>query len=192
MSRMEEMRTMYGHVRSHVAMNCLNVAEDRQDAPRRKRWVWLSGIAAAVVLGFFVTDLCQALLRPTMDCVAMVKSSTVRRQKVTAPPCQATRCRLIPLASIPIDSSFIESFFMRKILLLLLTFVSLTLTLKAQTQSLEDMKLQLEQTDTLFMRPRSMTRSSKSASPLGAVRSGVTRSRSAPFMYAADFGVPLL
>lgn len=23
MSRMEEMRTMYGHVRSHVAMNCL-------------------------------------------------------------------------------------------------------------------------------------------------------------------------
>ena len=57
MSRMEEMRTMYGHVRSHVAMNCLNVAEDRQDAPRRKRWVWLSGIAAAVVLGFFVTRL---------------------------------------------------------------------------------------------------------------------------------------
>lgn len=39
MSRMEEMRTMYGHVRSHVAMNCLNAAEDRQDAPRRKRWV---------------------------------------------------------------------------------------------------------------------------------------------------------
>lgn len=39
---------------------------------------------------------------------------------------------------------------MRKILLLLLTFVSLTLTLKAQTQSLEDMKLQLEQTDTLY------------------------------------------
>ena len=39
MSRMEEMRTMYGHVRSHVAMNCLNVAEDRQDAPRRKRGV---------------------------------------------------------------------------------------------------------------------------------------------------------
>ena len=29
MSRMEEMRTMYGHVRSHVAMNCLNAAEDR-------------------------------------------------------------------------------------------------------------------------------------------------------------------
>ena len=48
---------MYGHVRSHVAMNCLNVAEDRQDAPRRKRWVWLSGIAAAVVLGFFVARL---------------------------------------------------------------------------------------------------------------------------------------
>ena len=39
---------------------------------------------------------------------------------------------------------------MRKILLLLLAFVSLTLTLKAQTQSLEDMKLQLEQTDTLY------------------------------------------
>lgn len=57
MSRMEEMRTMYGHVRSHVAMNCLNAAEDRQDAPRRKRWVWLSGIAAAVVLGFFVARL---------------------------------------------------------------------------------------------------------------------------------------
>ncbi len=39
---------------------------------------------------------------------------------------------------------------MRKILLLLLAFVSLTLTLKAQTQSLEDLKLQLEQTDTLY------------------------------------------
>lgn len=39
---------------------------------------------------------------------------------------------------------------MRKILLLLLAFVSLTLTLKAQTQSLEDMKLQLEQTDILY------------------------------------------
>lgn len=39
---------------------------------------------------------------------------------------------------------------MRKILLLLLAFVSLTLTLKAQTQSLEDMKFQLEQTDTLY------------------------------------------
>lgn len=39
---------------------------------------------------------------------------------------------------------------MRKILLLLLAFVSLTLTLKAQTQSLEDMKLQLEQSDTLY------------------------------------------
>ena len=38
-------------------MNCLNAAEDRQDAPRRKRWVWLSGMAAAVVLGFFVTRL---------------------------------------------------------------------------------------------------------------------------------------
>lgn len=43
MSRMEEMRTMYGHVRSHVAMNCLNAAEDRQDAPRRKRWVLVVG-----------------------------------------------------------------------------------------------------------------------------------------------------
>ena len=59
---------------------------------------------------------------------------------------------------------------MRKILLLLLAFVSLTLTLKAQTQSLEDLKLQLEQTDTLY-EPRSMTRSSKSVCPLGAVRS---------------------
>lgn len=39
---------------------------------------------------------------------------------------------------------------MRKILLLLLAFVSLTLTLKAQTQSLEDLKLQLEQSDTLY------------------------------------------
>lgn len=39
---------------------------------------------------------------------------------------------------------------MRKILLLLLAFVSLTLTLKAQTQSLEDLKLQLEQADTLY------------------------------------------
>lgn len=48
---------MYGHVRSRVAMNCLNVAGGRQDAPRRKRWVWLSGIAAAVVLGFFVARL---------------------------------------------------------------------------------------------------------------------------------------
>ncbi len=43
MSRMEEMRTMYGHVRSHVAMNCLNVAEDRQDAPRQ---------AVGVVVGY--------------------------------------------------------------------------------------------------------------------------------------------
>lgn len=75
---------------------------------------------------------------------------------------------------------------MRKILLLLLAFVSLTLTLKAQTQSLEDLKLQLEQTDTLYEAEK-YDEASKSACPLGAVRSGVTRSRRAPSMYTARF-----
>lgn len=75
---------------------------------------------------------------------------------------------------------------MRKILLLLLTFVSLTLTLKAQTQSLEDMKLQLEQTDTLYEAEK-YDEVLEICQSIGAVRSGVTRSRSAPFMYAARF-----
>lgn len=75
---------------------------------------------------------------------------------------------------------------MRKILLLLLAFVSLTLTLKAQTQSLEDLKLQLEQTDTLYEAEK-YDEVLESACPLDAVRSGVTRSRSAPSMYAARF-----
>lgn len=75
---------------------------------------------------------------------------------------------------------------MRKILLLLLAFVSLTLTLKAQTQSLEDLKLQLEQTDTLYEAEK-YDEALEICYPLGAVRSGVTRSRSAPSMYAARF-----
>lgn len=74
---------------------------------------------------------------------------------------------------------------MRKILLLLLAFVSLTLTLKAQTQSLEDMKLQLEQTDTLYEAEKYDEALEICLS--GAVRSGVTRSRSARSMYAARF-----
>lgn len=75
---------------------------------------------------------------------------------------------------------------MRKILLLLLAFVSLTLTLKAQTQSLEDMKLQLEQTDTLYEAEK-YDEVLEICLSIGAVRSGVTRSRSAPSMYAARF-----
>ena len=53
-SRMEEMQGMYGQACPHTAASCQDVEEDRPDAPRRKRWLWLSGIAAAVVLGFFV------------------------------------------------------------------------------------------------------------------------------------------
>lgn len=53
-SRMEEMRGMYGQASPHIAASSQDVEENRPDAPRRKRWLWLSGIAAAVVLGFFV------------------------------------------------------------------------------------------------------------------------------------------
>lgn len=56
-SRMEEMQGMYGQACPHTAASCQDVEEDRPDAPRRKRWLWLSGIAAAVVLGFFVARL---------------------------------------------------------------------------------------------------------------------------------------
>lgn len=76
---------------------------------------------------------------------------------------------------------------MRKILLLLLAFVSLTLTLKAQTQSLEDLKLQLEQTDTLYEAEKYDEVLEICLSIGRTVRSGVTRSRSAPSMYAARF-----
>lgn len=75
---------------------------------------------------------------------------------------------------------------MRKILLLLLTFVSLTLTLKAQTQSLEDMKLQLEQTDTLYEAEK-YDEVLEICQSIGRSTERVTRSRSAPFMYAARF-----
>lgn len=75
---------------------------------------------------------------------------------------------------------------MRKILLLLLTFVSLTLTLKAQTQSLEDMKLQLEQTDTLYEAEK-YDEVLEICQSIGRSTERCDRSRSAPFMYAARF-----
>lgn len=75
---------------------------------------------------------------------------------------------------------------MRKILLLLLAFVSLTLTLKAQTQSLEDMKLQLKQTDILYEAEK-YDEVLEICLSIGRSTERCDSSRSARSMYAARF-----